>query len=208
MGRSGRLDPFVAINLVVADDPADALGKDLSTATRQRVDASVAELLQSLLDRDALAACQVADLDHGESLEMDPREALLESAKHLGKPIEAQFWMQSAHNVEFGDFLVIADSRRVPDLVQRHGVRSRVALLLAERAQLAGCHAHIRRIDVAVDVEIRPVSVQPLANVVGEVADGQQVGGIVQLHAVLEGQARAIHHLVGDGLQAGVRDAW
>ena len=208
MGRPGCLDPFVAIDLVVTDNAADALGKDLRAPARQGVDTRVSEPLQGFLDGDALAARQIADLDHGQGLEVDLWEALLEPAKHLGKPIQAKFWMQAAHDVELRNLLAVADSGGVPDLLQRHGVGGRVALLLAERAQLAGCHAHVRRVDVAVDVEIGPVPVQPLANLVGQVAYRQQVWRPVQVHAVLEGQAPAVRYLVGNGPQAGIGNAW
>src|ERR1035437_1118498 len=50
VGQPGRLQPFVAVDLVVANDGSHAGGKDLSAAAGHGVNPSVAQLDQSLLD--------------------------------------------------------------------------------------------------------------------------------------------------------------
>ena len=99
--------------------------------------------------------------------------------------------MQAADDVKFGDRFAPALAGAMPDLVERHRVRLGIAHLLAERAQPATGDANVGRIDVAVDVEVRGVAVQPLAHDVGQVAERQDVGGAVQRDAVLERQPLA-----------------
>ena len=91
------------------------------------------------------------------------------------KIFERQVGMQAADDVELRHRLGVARSRGLPCLFQSHGVAGRVALLAAEGAQLAGRHAHIGRIDVAIDVEVGHVAVHALAHVVGQPAHGQHV---------------------------------
>ena len=97
--------------------------------------------------------------------------------------------MQAADDVEFGDRFAPALARVVPDLFQRHRVRFRIVRPLAERAQPATRDANIRRVDMAVDVEIRDVAVQSFANDVRHVAERKDVGGAVQRQAVVETEA-------------------
>ena len=132
------------------------------------------------------------------------RKALLEAAQHLAEPVQRQFRVQSADDVEFGDGLAPAFAGALPDLFQRHGVRLGVAHALAEGAQAATGHAHIGGIDVPVDVEVGLRAVQAFAHQVGQVAERQDIGGAVERHAVLERQALAGFHLVADRVQMGI----
>ena len=132
---------------------------------------------------------EVGDLHHRERLQVHLRKALLQAAQHLAVPVERQLRMQPADDVELGDRLAPALAGAVPDLFERHGVRLGIARLLAERAQPATRHADVGRIDVAVDVEVGDVAVQPLAHEVGQVAERQDVAGAVQRQAVLEATA-------------------
>ena len=93
--------PFVAVDLVVADNAADALTEDLGAPAGHGIHTGIAQPLQSLADGDFRAPCQVGDLDHRERLEMHLRKALLEPAQHLAKPIQSQLRMQSANDVKF-----------------------------------------------------------------------------------------------------------
>ena len=60
-------------------------------------------------------------------------------------------------------------------------------------------NANIGGIDVAIDVVIGDVAVFFLADVVGEPAYREQVGGAVESDAVVEGQSLAGENSVGDG---------
>ena len=88
--------------------------------------------------------------------------------------------MQSANDMKFGDRLGVSGGGGLESFFERHGVGAGRVLLAAEGAQPARRHANIRRIDVAVDVEVRLVAVHPLAHGVGQPAHGQNVAGAVQ----------------------------
>jgi hypothetical protein len=83
--------------------------------------------------------------------------------------------MQPADDVELSHCFRIARRGSLPGLIEGHRVTGRIALLAPKGAQLAGCHADVGGVDVAVDVEVRHVTVHPLANVVGQPAHGQHI---------------------------------
>ncbi len=83
--------------------------------------------------------------------------------------------MQTAYDVELGDCFRVARGRGFKRLVERHGVAGRVALLAAKGAQLAGGHAYVGGVNVAIDVEVGQVAVHALADVVGQPAHGQHI---------------------------------
>jgi hypothetical protein len=95
-------------------------------SARQRIHAGVAQPLERLADRDLRAAGEMRDVDHRERLQMHLREALLEAAEHLAEPVERQFRMQAADDVELGHRLGIPLAGLEPDLLERHRVRLRI----------------------------------------------------------------------------------
>src|SRR5947209_20025348 len=106
---------------------------------------------------------------------MDLRKALLESRTKVKKVLERQIGVQSADDVELGNGLVIAGSGSLESLFEGHGVGAGRIFLSPESAHAAGSDAHIRRIDVAIDSEIRHVAVHALAHFVGQPTDGENV---------------------------------
>src|SRR5689334_25129751 len=52
---------------------------------------------------------------------------------------------------------------------------ARSVFLAAKSAQTAGSHANVRRIDMAIHVEIRHIAMQPLSDVVGQPANGEDI---------------------------------
>ena len=135
---------------------------------------------------------------------MNTRETLFQAAQEIAVPVHGQLGVQPADDVEFGGTFGMSQAGAMPYLFERHGVGGGILGALAEGAQLAGCHADVGRIDVAVDVEIRDVAVQALAHEVGHVADGEQVGGAVQRQAVVIVEPLAGLHFVEYRQQAAV----
>src|ERR1700735_3606321 len=115
---------------------------------------------------------------------MNLRKPLLQTAQHLAKPVEIQFRMQTADNMELGNRLAPALTRGLPNLLERHRVRSWIALLFAEGAQAAAGNANVRRIDMAVDVEVSNVSVHPLAHDIRHVSESEQIARSIERDAV------------------------
>ncbi len=77
-----------------------------------------------------------------------------EAAQHLAIPIEGQFRVQAADDVELGDRFAPAFAGAMPDFLKRHGVGFGIFGALAEGAKAATGHADVGGIDVAVDVEV------------------------------------------------------
>ena len=181
----GGFEPLVAVDLVVADDVAHAVGKNFRAAAGQRIHARGFQLFQRLANRKLGPLRQIRDLDHGEGLEMHLRKALLQAGAQIEEILKRQIGMQSADDVKFGDRLGVSGSRGFESLFERHGVGAGRVLLASEGAQAAGRHANIRRIDVPVDVEVRLVAVHALAHVVGHPADGENVAGAVEREGIV-----------------------
>ncbi len=99
------------------------------------------------------------------------------------------------------DRLGIAGGRGLPCLFEGHGVAGGVALFAAEGAELAGRHADVGGVDVAIDVEVGHVAVHPLAHVVGQPAHGQHVVRAIEREAVVGAEPLLGQDLGGDGLQ-------
>ena len=77
--------------------------------------------------------------------------------------------------MKLGNRLRVAGSRGFPGLVEGHRVAGGVALFAAKGAELAGGDADVGGVDVAIDVEVGEVAVHPLADVVGQPADCQNI---------------------------------
>jgi hypothetical protein len=53
---------------------------------------------------------------------VDLGKALFETAQHLAIPIERELRVQAADDVKLGDGFAPADTGRLPNLIERHGV--------------------------------------------------------------------------------------
>ena len=87
-------------------------------------------------------------------------------------------------------------------LFQRHGVGAGRIFLAAEGAQAAGRHADVRRIDVAIDVEVGLVAVHALAHEIRHPSHGENVAGAVKRERVGGIEPLAGHDFVVDRPQA------
>ena len=143
MRHPRRIQPLIAINLVVADNVPHPVGKNFRPAARQRVDPSLFHFFQRLADRQLRPLRQIRDFHHRESLHVHLRKALFQPRNQVEKILKRQIGMQPAHNMKLGDRLRVARSRRRECLFERHRIRPGLALLEPERAQPAARHAHV-----------------------------------------------------------------
>src|SRR5262245_37940448 len=116
---SGHLQPILARKLVIADDTANSLAEDLRAPSGLRIKPGFLELRQDLANTKLPPLRQVPDLDHRKRLEVHLRKSLLESSEQLAIPIQRQFGMQAADDVELRDGLRPAMSRLLPGFFQR-----------------------------------------------------------------------------------------
>ena len=169
------LQPFGAVDFVIADDAPHALAEDFRAAARHRIHAGVPQPLQRFANAEFGAAGQKGNLHHGESLQVHLRKALFQAPQHFAKPIERKLRVQAPHDVKFRHGLAPARACHVENFIERHRVRLRIFRFFPERAKPAARHAHIGGIDVAIDVEIGGVTALAFADDVGQIADSEQV---------------------------------
>jgi hypothetical protein len=106
--------------------------------------------------------------------------------------------------VKFGDGLGVSGGGGFESFFKRHGVSAGRVFLAAEGTEAAGGDTDVGRIDVAIDVEVRLVPVEALADVIGEPADGEDVAGAVERKGVSGIEALAGEDLVMDRVKARV----
>ena len=119
---------------------------------------------------------------------MDLREALLQAGNQIKEILKWQIGMQPADDVKFGDRFAVARGGGLEGFVERHRIRAGRIFLPSEGAKAAGGHANIRRIDVAIDVEISLVAMHALAHGIRQPAYGEDVRRTVECERVVLGQ--------------------
>jgi hypothetical protein len=198
-GASG-VEPLLTVNLVIADDVANAVAENLRPAARQRINTCFLQLFECLANRELGALGQVGYLDHGEGFQVDLRKAFLQTGNEIEKILKRQVGMQSADDVELRHRFAVSGSGGLVGLLQRHRVGARRILLSPKSAETAGRHADIRWIDMPIDIEVRLVPMQALADVIREPSHGKNVASPVKNKRVVTGQAFACQNFLGDGL--------
>ena len=109
--------------------------------------------------------------------------------------------MQSAHDMKFGRSFANAFRGALVHFFEGEGVGTWRVGVAAESAELAVCHAYIGGIDVAVHIVVGDIAVARFADVVGQPANGEKIGSLVERNAIVKGEALARQHFVGDRLK-------
>src|SRR5271166_746606 len=102
--------------------------------------------------------------------------------------------MQSADNMKLGDRLAVSRRRSLESFLQRHRIGARRILLAAESAQPASRHAHVRRIDVAIHIEIGLIAVHPFTHIIGHPAYSQNVSGAIERESIVGVESLSSQH--------------
>src|SRR5207253_10835466 len=173
-------------------------------AARQRVATGLHQLAHHLLVALAVEIREERNLDGGETLQLDVRANLFESAQQLRVVVPRQIGMQPVDEMNFGERLVTPLAQLVPRLLERHRVRAAVARLEPRKgAEEATRDADVGRLQPDIEVVERAAAVPPLALAIGEPADREQVGTVKQAHAFVERQPDAGVELVSDISETG-----
>ena len=127
---------------------------------------------------------------------------LVQRADHAAVPLVLRLVVQPADDVHLGAAVV---DRLLPageDLLVVHQVALGVAQVGAKRTERAAIHAHVRGVEVRVDVVVGRVAVLPLADQIGQLADfGQRRIVAVERQPVVERQPLAGFDLLANRLQ-------
>ena len=184
----GDLQPAIARHLVVANEVAGTLGKDFGPSPGATVHSRFPESLDGLIDGHLGPAGKEIELNHGEGLEMNLGEALLQAAEQVGVVGEGKIGMEAAHDVKLGHRLAIPHGGVMIGLLQRHGVAT-LAGFAGETAELAVNHADVGGVQVAVDVEIPDVPVPFFPDPVGQSPHRMQVRSPIESDSLFERQS-------------------
>ncbi len=201
VGRPRDIEPLLAADFVVADDFPDARIENLRAAAGERVHTRFLQGHQRVADGKLGDAREVADLDHGERFQVDPRAALLESAHQVEEILERQIGVQAADQMELRGAFAGALFGALVNFFEREGVSTRSVRVAAKRAQPAMGHADVGRIDVPVDVVIAHVPVAFFADGIRQPAHGQQARRAIERDSIVEAQPLSGKNLIGNGLQ-------
>src|ERR1700686_2108285 len=196
MRHPRRIEPLIAVNLVIANNMPHPVSKNFRPATRQRIHTRFFHLYQRLANTQLGPLRQVSNLHHGESLHVDQRKTLLQPRNQIKKILERQIRMQPANNMKLRNRFAISRRRSLKSLVQRHGVSARRVLLTPKSAQPASRHANIRRINMPVDVEVSLVPMHPLANPISQPTHGKNIARPVKHKRISLVQALASKNLI------------
>src|SRR5215472_793693 len=180
MRQARGIEPLIAVDFVVADDVADAVGEDFGASAGKGVDAGGFQLFEGFADRKPGAPGKICYFHHGEGLEVDLREALLEPRTKVQEVLKGKIGVQTSDDVELGDGVGVAGSGGSEGLFERHGVGAGRILLASGGAEAAGGDTDIGRVDVTIDVKVGFVAVQALAHGIGQPAHGENIGRAVK----------------------------
>jgi hypothetical protein len=200
------VEPALAADLQAVAGLVYALGEHLRAAARARVEARGLELLEHLGERLSRHPRDLVELDHRERLHVDRGPRGLHRAQELEVVRVGDRRPHAGDHVHLGHGLVELRADLRCCLLGRQPERPLLTGQAVEGAERAELVAVVRVVDVLVDVEVCEVAVAPLARAVGELADGVEVGA-VEREAVLEVEARAGQHLLGDRGQPGLARA-
>src|SRR5690348_17350509 len=93
-------EPLIAIDLVIADYPANALVEDFRAAARQRIDSGSFQSLQRFADSQFRTPCQERNFNHRERFQVYLRKTLFQSRNEIEEVLERQVRMESTDEVK------------------------------------------------------------------------------------------------------------
>ena len=207
MSLFGHVEPHAAADLVVADDSAHAGMENFRAAAGTGIHARFLHLEQRFVDGKLSDAREIVHLDHREGFQVHVRDGAASGRESVrGKNRNGRSGCRPPTM-----WNSVAPSRT--PCAARSYISSSVKVyapgesgIAAKGAKLAVRDADVGGIDVAIDVVIGDVAVALFADVVGQPADGKQIGRLVERDAVVKGEALAREDFVGDGFQVRVGD--
>ncbi len=192
MGRAMDVEPAVRVGFVFADFVAHIVMKDFRSAAREAADAGFLQVGDDFAHRLACDAREPIDLDPGPGLEMQSRISFVQNANHMQVPVVFHFVMQAAHDVHLGGADLGGLLAPGKDLLVAHQVAARIFEIGAKGAEHAAIHAHVRGIQMRVDVVVGDAAVLALAHQVGQFAHGAERSlGPIEKQSVVERQPLA-----------------
>src|SRR5882762_89025 len=98
MSRARSVQPFLAVNLVIADDMPNMIAENLRPASGKRIDPSFFQLYKRLSNRELGSLGQVGNLHHRERLQGHLKAFTMVEVSYLAK--RAKLSIQSGNKIE------------------------------------------------------------------------------------------------------------
>src|SRR5260370_4982851 len=122
MRRARNVEPLLAADFVVTNYLADAGIEDLRVAPGQRIHAGVLEREQRIADGKLGDAREVADLHHGEGLQVHAGTARLQAANQVQEVFKRKIGVKAADQVKFRGAFPQTLFGALPNLLERKRV--------------------------------------------------------------------------------------
>ena len=186
-------EPLVGLRLLLGDALPDLVHQDLATTARDRVEAGLVQLAHDLGHRDPEALREEDHFRRREAVNVD-RMMRLDVAHQLEVPVERDVRVVAAlqQDLRAADRLALVDLGA--DLFKRQHIPFVVLRPPIEGAEGTVGHADVGVVDVAIDdVRHRRVRVEPVAGRIGQGAEFEQRGALVELERLAKLAAVAIH---------------
>lgn len=167
----------------------DAVGEDLNPSSGEGVESGFDEVAEGLFVSDFAFAGDLLDFDGGESFDVGVGEDFFDDAAEVHVVLIGEAGVDASDHVDFGDVDIFMPLEAAPDFLDGHFVGVGASFFGVEAAELAEFVADVRVIDMLVADEVGTGPVASFADDVGEVADGGEVGVLVEPDAVFEGEA-------------------
>src|SRR6185295_8089356 len=174
----------------------------LGAAARHRVQPRLLEAGERLPRLDLPAPPEVVDLGRGEPLDLGLRTGLMDGLDQPLEVLERPVRMVPAHDVGLARARLDHGQHVLDGVLER----ALLALLPGEVTKAAREHTYVRRIDVAVEHEEDPVSVEAGLGEVRHAADRVQIVRLEEDESLRTGEALPSLNLLPDAGKTGIAD--
>jgi len=177
------------------------------TGAGQAAQAGLPELGEEVPRRPAGQPAEPVPLDGGVRLQVQPGVGAVDDPDDVQVPLVGELVVQAADDVQLGGPAAVGLGGLLEDLLVAHDVAPGAAQVGPEGTEGTAVNAHVGRVEVRVDVVIGEATVLPLADEVGQLAQREQVGLLVEEDALVERESLAGLDLFPDHRLLAVRDA-
>ena len=176
MRRTVCLKPRVRRRLVRTEFLAYAVGQNLRTAARNRLQPRRTQPQEHLAHRAPRTLCKMRDFHARKALQIERGKRLMQSLEPHKIVLERPVRMQPAHHMQPREMRIAHRIRDVRHRLRRaHLVGARILCVTPKRAELTVRHADIRQIHMAVHIVVDNIAAFLRAHMIGEGTEPRDV---------------------------------
>src|SRR5262245_52478020 len=118
---------------------------------------------------------------------MQVRVRPMDDADDVQIPLIRQLMVQATDDMQFGRSALLRLGGAFENLLVGHDVALRAFQVRSEGAERAAVDAHVDWVEVRIDVVVSEAAVLALADEIGQLAESEQLGALVEEYTVVEG---------------------